>query len=320
MNWGISGQDPEMAAGGSAALSQHPYVTWPGTVAGNRLSDHLIVQIYSSRQQVGWHAHHFYELVLINKGSSIHQFRGKSEVLIPGDCFLIPLTEPHAYSIPGETEIINCLFYPSALAAFQLELPTMPEIKHLLDPGDDWHTVHLPPAGLAFVRQLLEKMIGRPASSALSASSDLSTLSAQADRHCLMLLLLELAGQFVRQSGQQVGETAEREPPVQADGRALIGRMLAYMQEHYQRTITVRELAATVHLSEGHCRRLFVRFTGYPPLAFLNRLRLQCALQLLEKGGLTITEIADQVGFSDAGYFTRLFKRQMMAPPRDFLA
>lgn len=51
---------------------------------------------------------------------------------------------------------------------------------------------------------------------------------------------------------------------------------------------------------------------------FIFSLRLKRAAQLLQESGLTVTEVAFQVGFKDSSHFTKLFKKQFGAPPSSF--
>ncbi|MDW7656301.1 MAG: AraC family transcriptional regulator [Bacillota bacterium] len=305
-----------------------PLLSWPVEQGVSRLSNRLGVQTYKSRQRVIVHAHPFYEVALINRGSCIHQFRSRKEVLIPGDCFLIPLYEPHAYSIYNETEIINCLFQADVLDICQTEFGQLTAqqqpFARLLDPGQDWQVIHLPPRKLTYVRCLLQQISrdvrpveGQP------MSTDQSDLDDLVGYHGLMLLLLELtrlsAGYSIHQTDRHIDPGSERIQAKSDDGRQVISKLLAYMQTNLQHPISMRQLAEHIHLSEGHCRRLFVRYTGYAPMAFLSRLRLNHALILLEKGSYSVKAVAEQVGYSDPGYFARVFRRQMQAVPRDFL-
>jgi len=286
-------------------------------------ADAVSLMRYTTRHEAGWHYHDFFELVLISKGSCIHLFRDESRVLIAGDCFLIPVSEPHSYSISEETEIINCLFYPQALGAQWETIRQLPQVDHFLEPGPDWHPVHLAPDRQIYARQLLGRL---EAHCAMARGEELAARPATDDlppaeavrldlvcQNCLALLLLEVSG--LATAADSAGN------PVRPSelGRAIVGKLLAYMEKYYDQPITIRQLAEHVHLSEGYCRRLFAQFTGYPPVEFLNRLRIQHASLLLQAGGCTVAEVAGQVGFTDAGYFARLFRKQLKAKPRDFL-
>jgi AraC-like DNA-binding protein len=49
--------------------------------------------------------------------------------------------------------------------------------------------------------------------------------------------------------------------------------------------------------------------TGYAPLMYLNHLRMQRAVQLLNSSNLSIKAISEQLGFSDQFYFSRAFAK-----------
>jgi len=52
---------------------------------------------------------------------------------------------------------------------------------------------------------------------------------------------------------------------------------------------------------------------------FIFSMRLKRAAQLLKESGLTVTEVAYQVGFKDSSHFTKLFKKQFGMPPSVFM-
>ncbi len=56
------------------------------------------------------HQHEFYEMVLILRGSCRHFYRENYIPLIPGDLFLIPPHQPHAYCFCDTIEMCNCQF------------------------------------------------------------------------------------------------------------------------------------------------------------------------------------------------------------------
>ena len=84
---------------------------------------------------------------------------------------------------------------------------------------------------------------------------------------------------------------------------------LAYMESHLAETLSVRDLAARLYLSESHFIRVFKELTGLPPGQYLLRRRLQRACELLWQTGLPISEIAREVGFADPLYFSKAFKK-----------
>ena len=93
---------------------------------------------------------------------------------------------------------------------------------------------------------------------------------------------------------------------------------LRYIDEHYAKPISVKDLANLEHISCGHFRVLFKQKTGMTPTYYITALRLRNACVLLKQTDLTVKEIALSVGFSDQMYFTRVFTKQFGIPPKAF--
>ncbi|HVM49910.1 MAG TPA: AraC family transcriptional regulator [Candidatus Acidoferrum sp.] len=93
------------------------------------------------------------------------------------------------------------------------------------------------------------------------------------------------------------------------DSRERAATSIEFMKEHLREPLQIASLAAVVNLSRSHYTTLFQRVTGYAPLRYLNHLRMQRAVQLLNTTHLSIKEIGEQVGFPDQFYFSRAFSR-----------
>lgn len=104
--------------------------------------------------------------------------------------------------------------------------------------------------------------------------------------------------------------TPATEPPRPEDNASLLVRDIQrYMQDNYARPIAMRDIAAQVHLSERHTRRLFQQVTGQSIKSYLTHYRLQVASQSLLDPRLSITEVAQSCGYQDVRYFITLFRR-----------
>ncbi|MGN7412494.1 helix-turn-helix domain-containing protein [Paenibacillus sp. SAF-068] len=93
------------------------------------------------------------------------------------------------------------------------------------------------------------------------------------------------------------------------DERARLQSSIRYIGDHYDRTITVDELAANIGLTRASYTRQFKRITGKLPLDYVNTVRLERSKQLLQLTDDRIHEIAQNVGFSSEYYFGRRFKQ-----------
>jgi transcriptional regulator GlxA family with amidase domain len=71
-------------------------------------------------------------------------------------------------------------------------------------------------------------------------------------------------------------------------------------------------------LAERSFKRRFQQATGMPPLEYVHTLRLEEAKHMLESGDQPIEAIANEVGYEDAGFFSRLFRRKVNLTPAQY--
>ena len=99
--------------------------------------------------------------------------------------------------------------------------------------------------------------------------------------------------------------------------RERMDKSIDFMKGHIREPLNIATLAALVNLSRSHYTTLFRRVTGYAPLSYLNHIRMQRAVQLLNTTDWSIKQISDQLGFSDQFYFSRAFSRMHNHSPSE---
>jgi AraC-like DNA-binding protein len=104
----------------------------------------------------------------------------------------------------------------------------------------------------------------------------------------------------------------------EASGARAVREALAYIKLHYKEPLTREKIARHVSLSPAYFSSLFKSHTGYTPVEYIHRLRLDRARQLLRTTDLSVREVAEQVGFADSFYFTRLFTKDTGISPREY--
>ena len=97
-----------------------------------------------------------------------------------------------------------------------------------------------------------------------------------------------------------------------------VAASIIWMKSHLAEPLHLAELANYSGLSVPHYTVLFRRQTGFSPIDWFNRLRVQWSCELLDTTQATVAEIARQTGFSDPFYFTRCFRRVVGVPPRKY--
>ena len=105
------------------------------------------------------------------------------------------------------------------------------------------------------------------------------------------------------------GETAST---VLSPNRSRIVRMkrvLAYIRDRYENTITLAELASLAGMTPKYFCRAFSQMTGKTPIEYLNYYRVEQAGEQLLLTDRSITDIALGCGFNDMSYFSKTFFR-----------
>jgi AraC family transcriptional regulator len=95
-------------------------------------------------------------------------------------------------------------------------------------------------------------------------------------------------------------------------------RCLELMQARLAEDISLDELAAEARLSPFHFARMFKHSIGVPPRVYLTRLRIEKACELLETTSLSVTEIAQDVGYSSNQVLARVFIKHRNMTPTDY--
>ncbi|BBU31475.1 AraC family transcriptional regulator [Burkholderia sp. THE68] len=99
---------------------------------------------------------------------------------------------------------------------------------------------------------------------------------------------------------------------------AVIARCQSWIAEHYAQPSPVGAMMQMSGLPERSFKRRFQQATGMSPLAYVHTLRLEEAKQMLETDRQPIEAIANEVGYEDAGFFSRLFRRKVSLTPAQY--
>ena len=92
-----------------------------------------------------------------------------------------------------------------------------------------------------------------------------------------------------------------------------------YINSHLEDRLTLNEVAAVFGLSPNYLSALFKKNCGIGFSEYITQRKISLAKSLLLEEGLKIYEVADQLGFESAFYFSKVFKKVEGMSPRDFL-
>lgn len=99
---------------------------------------------------------------------------------------------------------------------------------------------------------------------------------------------------------------------------AVIAKCQEWIALHYDEDAPVAAMARLSGLPERSFKRGFARATGMSPIAYVHTLRLEESKHILETMDLPIEAVANEVGYEDASFFGRLFRRQVGLTPAQY--
>lgn len=125
----------------------------------------------------------------------------------------------------------------------------------------------------------------------------------------LTLLLIDLA----RLAGDVVGGLRHSGEPLLAD-------VFAVIERSHGEPVSLRDVASAVGMTPGHLTTVVRRRTGRTVQEWIIERRMAESRRLLADTDLPVQEVAQRVGITDPGYFSRLFRRTHGVSPRAWRA
>lgn len=98
-------------------------------------------------------------------------------------------------------------------------------------------------------------------------------------------------------------------------GDAVIAGIQDWLQTHYSVANPIEEMVRRSGLPERSFKRRFAKATGFAPITYVQRLRVEEAKLRLERTRTPVDEISWQVGYEDPAFFRRLFRRVTQLSP-----
>ncbi len=249
------------------------------------------------------HFHDNVELVMITAGNGSHSTSEGTWPLRRGDVFVVPVGMRHGYAHTQGLELINLGYDPARLAVPLARLAAIPGYAALclLEPRLRRHQrfaghLHVEDAHLQPVMQLIDAFENE-----LKHRAPGWEPAAEA---WLMQVLIHLARQYARL----------QTPAAQVALR--LSRVQLFLEAHSTGAVTQTQLAQVAGCSRATLQRWFRAAHGTSVIDHLNRLRVARARQLLLTTDDAVAEIARRCGFTDANYFTRVFRRVSGLTPR----
>lgn len=239
--------------------------------------------------RIDWHWHPEVEFVYVEKGE-ISCFVGTEQFILSQGCGLFVNSGVlHRYEATESVSVPNIVFSPELLGTktgriYQKYI--VPVIESAIScikfsPSVEWQ------------REILQRLLH------IFRLAEKENTEMRIVSH-----LLELWQQLFIYS-----ETHREHITGDKGRRAQLQVMMQFIHANFNRQITLKEIADCVHISESSALQLFRQGIHLSPIAYLIQYRLKRAADLLANTNKTVTNVAYETGFSDAGYFCRTFRK-----------
>ena len=242
------------------------------------------------------HAHSFYLLLYVTQGRGTHTIDLVTYDLRPGGLYFLVPGQAHSWSLSADAQGYIVFFS----AAFYLRQYPADRLSSypFFDPAQS-PVLYLPPSD-TLLRDLLVRMLAEKTTAALNHDDVVGAY---------LYLLLELAGRSYTQA-QPSHASSHGLQQVRAFSRLL--------DAHFQTEKSVGYYADRLALTANHLNALCRRLLNQTASALIHERVITEAQRLLVHSTQTVSQIADQLGFEDASYFTRYFKKYVGQTPEPF--
>ncbi len=248
------------------------------------------------------HAHDFLVLGFVVAGTGAVRLDGRDWRLQPGDLFLVAPTEvidvEHAVAEPGPVETWTAFFPPDAIDPAALRAwRSHPLLAPFVRSGGGIQRIPVPEPErqrlVGHYRELDRELRDRRDGFAEAALARLT------------LLLVD-----VRRLATDIpGGLRLRDEPLLADTFDVI-------EARFAEPISLRDVAAAVAVTPAHLTTVVRRKSGRTVQQWITERRMIEARRLLAETNLTVAAIAGRLGFTDPGYFGRVFRRDHAVSPQ----
>ncbi len=255
------------------------------------------------------HAHAYVQLWYVYQGKCTHEIGGVAYEVNEGELFIVPPYVEHKVSAVKDSCVIyGCDFILEIVSEDRLLVSMAGREKEAGSSKD-------------FMASILRVQGKYVLPEVLQARTE-STL-----RKMLMVYLkkqpygiIELKGYLLRLLANifqsvEGSSSAVSDQDVHASN---INDAIAYINEHLADRIYLEEIARHVSMSVRSFNNYFKLHTGRTYVDYLNTVRLDVAKTLLIETGMGIAAIGQRVGFVDAAYFSRQFKKYVGCTPGEY--
>jgi two-component system response regulator YesN len=169
------------------------------------------------------------------------------------------------------------------------------------------------------VRVRIYELLGAMIESAISGGGDVDELLELSERYYNESATIRSRAHFAewfRSLTEETIDVVTRSHSNRYDG--IVRKAMQFIDEHFAESISVKDVADEVCVSESYFKSVFKKGSGYSYSEYLTRVRMEKAKELLHTTEKSVTEIAMDIGFHTPTSFSSLFRREVGLSPSQY--
>lgn len=254
-----------------------------------------------SRYIMPFHWHNDFEIVYIESGE-FKMVIGETEYIgHSGDAFLVGAGQIHG-GMPTDC-VYHCVVFNPELLLGKSNSGWRNDVLRICDWQGNGLKSHYKADSCKVVRLIKDLLF------ALRLSEDrgrqLATLNALYGIFATVIIEGDLPDEYLPPRERTLGEKKMK-------------KILAFIEDNYADTITLKSMASVVDMNVNYFCEFFRRHTHQTPINYLNAYRVDGACRMLKVRGCTVTEAAYANGFNDLSYFVKTFKKYKGITPKQY--
>ncbi|MBT2291240.1 response regulator [Paenibacillus albidus] len=109
-----------------------------------------------------------------------------------------------------------------------------------------------------------------------------------------------------------------RFPVHEQSDNLIVRKAKEYIDQHLLEEVTLGKVGEAIHVSPGYLSRIFIKELGENFSDYIIRNKIEHAQKLLRRTNRKVYEIAADIGYTNAHYFSKLFKDRMGVTPLEY--
>ncbi|CCH54840.1 transcriptional regulator, AraC family [Fibrisoma limi BUZ 3] len=260
----------------------------------------LIQQLEMTQWTVPIHTHDFYELIIIRQGVGFHTINGNRFSYSAGDVFLLGPSDNHLFSIEQKSQLCLITFTDAYLEGLINIHKTV------------WQRMRS--VSLHTMQGLTGSLITNPGDHQ-NLNLLLAIILTEQNQHSSVMA--SLMGALLNLIERQLTPVQLKELPLPKASNDLVQGIIAHICQYITEPdqLRIEQLGDIFHYSPGHLSVLFKQQVGTSLQQYIMQYKLGLVEKRLRLSTQTISQIADEFGFTDICHLNKLFKRYYRQAP-----